>query len=73
MTRGQISAMEKLANTQDGLIVRLLADTRLRASELCGLRVDDLIDRDRHDYLKVRGKGEKERLVRVPPATAMAV
>jgi integrase/recombinase XerD len=70
LTRGEISAMEKVASTRDGLIVRLLADTGVRASELCGLRVGDLIDRDRHDYLKVRGKGEKERLVPVPPATA---
>ncbi|MBO0703092.1 MAG: tyrosine-type recombinase/integrase, partial [Candidatus Dormibacteraeota bacterium] len=70
LTRDEIAAMEKAANLRDALIVRLLADTGIRASELCGLRVDDLVDRERHDYIKVRGKGEKERLVPVPPATA---
>jgi len=48
------------------LIVRLLADTGIRADELCGLQVDDLIEHDRHDYLRVTGKGEKDRLVPVP-------
>jgi integrase len=70
LTREEIAAMEKAANGRDALIVRMLADTGIRASELCGLRVDDLVDHGRHDYIKVRGKGEKERLVPVPAATA---
>jgi integrase/recombinase XerD len=70
LTREEIAAMEKAATVRDALIVRLLADTGIRASELCGLRVDDLVDRDHYDYIKVRGKGEKERLVPVPAATA---
>lgn len=39
--------------------IAVLADTGLRASELCGLRVDDV----RENFLRVIGKGGRERLV----------
>ncbi len=42
-------------------IVILLLDTGLRASELCGLTIDNVHASD--NYLKVMGKGQKERLV----------
>jgi integrase len=53
LTRGEILSMERIANHRDALIVRLLADTGIRAGELCGLQIDDLIERERHDYLRV--------------------
>ena len=70
LTREEITAMERSANERDALIVRLLADTGIRAGELVGLRVNDLVEHERHDYLRVFGKGERERLVPVPSATA---
>jgi site-specific recombinase XerD len=48
-------------------MVYTLLDTGLRASELCGLRLDDL--RLREGYFKVLGKGNKERLVPFGTAT----
>jgi integrase len=70
LSREEIAAMEKAANERDGLIVRLLADTGIRAGELVGLRLGDLVEHKRLDYLRVMGKAEKERLVPLPPGTA---
>lgn len=56
---------------RDHAVVLLLLDTGLRAAELSGLRLDDL----QGDYVRVMGKGSKERLVPVSQAvkTALAV
>jgi site-specific recombinase XerD len=72
LTRAEIQAMEDAAdNERDKLIVRLLADTGIRLSELLGLRTADIIEGDgRHTFLKIRGKGDKERLVPLAPALA---
>jgi site-specific recombinase XerD len=45
----------------------VLADTGIRVSELTGLRAADLIERDRRAYLRVRGKGGRERDVPIMP------
>jgi integrase len=47
-------------------MIRILADTGIRVGELVGLRTVDLVDRDRSVYLRVSGKGSRERLVPVP-------
>lgn len=47
-------------------VIKVLLDTGLRASELCGLKLEDL----EGDYLRVFGKGSKERRV---PITALAM
>jgi integrase len=70
LTDEEIRSLERIANDRDALIVRLLADTGIRAGELCGLRVDALVEHDRHDYLRVTGKGEKDRLVPLPAQVA---
>ena len=70
LSREEIAAMERKAQDRDAMIVRLLADTGIRASELCGLRVGDLVEHERHDQIRVTGKGEKERLVPLPQETA---
>ncbi len=77
LAREEIAAMEKAGNERDALIVRLLADTGLRAGELVGLTVGDVIEHDRTDYLRVLGqsqgggaKGDKARLVPLPSSTA---
>ncbi len=68
LSRDEISRLEDAAQTErDRLIVRLLADTGIRVSELTGIRVTDLVDRERHSYLRIRGKGERERLVPLLP------
>jgi integrase len=69
LSRAEIAAMEDAAPYErDKLIIRVLADTGLRAGELCGLRAEDLMRSDRRAYLKVQGKGLQERLVPLPPA-----
>ncbi len=66
LTRKQIQAMEDAATEErDKLIVRVLADTGIRLGELLSLTEESLIDSGRQRYLKVHGKGDKERLVPV--------
>lgn len=66
LTRTEIERIENAASTEsDKLIVRILADTGIRVSELTGLRPQDLrADTNaRHYFLRVIGKGDKEREV----------
>jgi integrase/recombinase XerD len=70
LSREEIQAMEDAAQTErDKVIVRLLADTGLRVGELVGLKVSDIIERPGTRgsyYLKVTGKGARDRLVPIP-------
>ncbi len=67
LSRDEIAKLENTArNERDKLIIRVLGDTGVRVAELCGLRTGDLLERDRRWYLRVRGKGDKDRLVPVP-------
>lgn len=67
LSRDEIERMEDAAKAErDKLIVRLLADTGIRVGELVSLRTSDLIERDRNHFIRVRGKGSRERLVPVP-------
>ena len=70
LSRDEIQRLENTAKTErDKLIVRVLADTGIRLGELLALRVEDLREPKRGEYvLRVRGKGSKERLVPVSPA-----
>ncbi len=77
LTREEIAAMEKVGNERDALIIRLLADTGIRAGELVQLTTADVIEHERTDYLRVLGpsqgggaKGDKARLVPLPASTA---
>ena len=68
LTREEIARLENVAVTErDKVIVRLLADTGIRAGELLSLRTGDLLERGRDRFLRVRGKGARERLVPVQP------
>lgn len=69
LTRDEIQRLEDVApNERDKLIVRILADTGVRVSELTGLRVGDVVDESRRAFIRVRGKGDKERMVPLVPA-----
>ena len=68
LTREEIRRIEDAAGTErDKLIVRVLADTGIRVGELRRLRTSDLVAQGRERYIRVRGKGAKERLVPVTP------
>ncbi len=58
---------------RDKAIVAVLIDTGIRASELCGLTLDSVwLDQD-DSYLRVRGKGRKERELALGHAARMAL
>jgi len=52
---------------RDRLVLTILTDCGLRNSELCTLETTDIIRRDRQAFLRVHGKGARERLVPLPP------
>ena len=72
LSREDIRALEDAApNERDKLIIRVLADTGIRLGELLGLTSQDVRQEPgRKWYLKVRGKGDKERMVPIQPALA---
>ncbi|MHB8589805.1 MAG: tyrosine-type recombinase/integrase [Candidatus Dormibacteraceae bacterium] len=69
LDRKEISQMENAADSErDKLIIRLLADTGIRLGELLGMRRTDLVEQGRERYIKVRGKGSRDRLVPLQPS-----
>ena len=70
LTREEIAKLEDLARSdRDAVIVRVLSETGLRASELLGIRMRDLTQSGPRTMVKVLGKGSRERLVPVTPST----
>ena len=72
LTRQEIDRMERAARDErDKLIVRVLGDTGIRISELLGLRPADLRAnaREHRYFIRVIGKGDKEREVAIPKET----
>lgn len=72
LSREDIRALEDAASTErDRLIIRILADTGVRLDELLGLKADSVrLEPGRKWYLKVLGKGDKERMVPILPGLA---
>jgi integrase/recombinase XerD len=63
LSRDEIDKLEGVARFErDKVIVRLLADTGIRANELIGVRQVDLVERGRDRFIRVHGKGAKDRL-----------
>src|ERR1700730_10473317 len=68
LSREEIQLMEDSADTErDKLIVRLLADTGMRLGELLALRPQDVRVEGGKNVVKVRGKGDRDRLVPLAP------
>jgi integrase/recombinase XerD len=68
LDRDDINRIENTADSErDKVLVRLLADSGIRLGELLGLRGEDLNEQGRERYIKVRGKGSRDRLVPVKP------
>ena len=75
LSREEIDRLEVAAHAErDKVIVRLLADTGIRASELLGLRSGDLLEQGRDRFVRVLGrsqgggaKGDVARLVPLQP------
>lgn len=64
----EMRRLEDAAESErDKLIVRLLADTGIRVGELVKLRVSDLVETGRDRFLKIEGKGGRDRLVPIAP------
>ena len=59
--------IDSIEDSRDKLIVRTIYATGVRVSELCGMNLED-IDFDEHT-IKIRGKGDKTRLVFVDDDT----
>jgi integrase/recombinase XerD len=71
LSRTEIAAMEDAAALErDKLIVRTLADTGIRLGELLKLTPDDLLSEGRRHFLRVHGKGSRDRKVPVSPVLA---
>lgn len=72
LSRADIKALEDGAATErDKLIVRILGDSGMRISEMLGMSTDAVQERPgRRWFLKVLGKGDKERLVPIQPGFA---
>jgi integrase len=68
LSREEIDRMEAAAPVErDKIIVRLFGDCGLRLGELVGLRTKDIIRTGNQAYLRVYGKGDRERRVPVAP------
>jgi integrase/recombinase XerD len=72
LEREEIQAMEDAAKTErDKLIIRVLGDTGVRLDELLTMRTGSLLEQPGvmgRYYLRVKGKGSKERDVPIMPA-----
>ena len=74
LDRHEIAQLEEAASSdRDRLIIRILGDCGLRAAELCGLTVNDIVRHDRQSFLRVHGKGDRDRLVPLPPTLSAKV
>src|SRR5207248_6120891 len=54
---------------RDKLLVRVLGSTGMRLNEVLALTAADLVKQGHERYVKVMGKGRRERLIGVKPAT----
>lgn len=68
LSRDEIDVLERQAvSERDRLIIRVLGDCGLRLGEVTRLRIRDIVQTDNRVYFHVRGKGDRERRVPIPP------
>lgn len=68
LDRKELRQLEEAGrNDRDRLLIALFAGSGIRLEEALGLRVEDLVEQGRARFIKVRGKGAKERLVPIRP------
>jgi site-specific recombinase XerD len=71
LTRHEVDQLEDAARTErDKVIIRLFGDCGLRLSELTALTAGDIRRTGNRSYLRIHGKGDRERLVPVLPELA---
>jgi integrase/recombinase XerD len=69
LDRDEIDRLEAAAETErDRIMVRVLGDCGLRASELLSLQPEQIIRHERQASLHIHGKGERDRFVPLPPS-----
>lgn len=69
LSRKEIDALEDAAPTErNKLLIRVMADTGAREGEVASIRLDDLIERSRTYYIRVRGKTVQNRMAPIRPA-----
>ncbi|HLI60790.1 MAG TPA: tyrosine-type recombinase/integrase [Solirubrobacteraceae bacterium] len=69
LDREEVRRLVAAAPTErDRLILGILADCGVRNQEVCALRTDDVVRHDRQSFLRIHGKGSRDRLVPLPPA-----
>jgi integrase/recombinase XerD len=69
LTPKEIEAMENTATSpRDALIVALFSQTGIRRGELVTLTTRDVIDQQGKAFLRVHGKGSKDRMVPITPS-----
>lgn len=61
--------LETMKGSRDKAIIELLYGTGIRVSELCGLKIHDVDD----DYVRVKGKGGKQRVVPIGRHAIVAI
>ena len=68
LSRAEIDQLEAAApRERDKLIIRIFGDCGLRLNEVARLRVCDIVRNDNHASFHVRGKGDRDRRVPIPP------
>ena len=69
LSREELARLEAAAGTErDKLIIRLFSDGGFRLNELLTLTTESLVEQRRERYVKVQGKGSRERWVPLSPA-----
>lgn len=69
LSREDLALMEAAAPAQrDQLVIRIFADCGLRLSELLFLTAGDIVRSARQASFRIRGKGDRERRVPIPPS-----
>src|SRR5262249_55342118 len=74
LTREEIQRLENAARLErDKVIIRTFADTGVRISELLGVTAEDTKENSGRYYLRVMGKGRKQRDIAIAPKLARRI